>query len=138
MQGRAAALRLLLCRRAAGCGAVGVSAEDAIHDGGAVFDDRAQLLAIDGLGDVDPPACPTRRAICSMGTPASESTDTKLWRSSRGVQSAASSPAAAATRRNPRRTLAESSGVPVAVAKTRSLSIQRSPAARRAVAWRSR
>ena len=27
-----------------------------------------------------------------MGTPASESTETKLWRSSRGVQSAASSP----------------------------------------------
>jgi hypothetical protein len=70
-------VRLLVCRRAAGS-SVGASSEDTIHDSGAVFDGRKQLLAIDGLGNSRPTGVPDRRAICSMGTPASESTDTKL------------------------------------------------------------
>ena len=37
----------------------------------------------------DPPAWPTRRAMFSMGTPESESSETKLCRSSRGVHSSA-------------------------------------------------
>jgi hypothetical protein len=32
----------------------GASSEDAIHDGGSVFDDRAQLLAVDGFGHSRP------------------------------------------------------------------------------------
>jgi hypothetical protein len=50
------------------------------------------------------PLCPTRREICSIGTPASESSETKLCRSSRGVHSPGVSPAAATTLRNERRT----------------------------------
>jgi len=42
---------------------------------------------------------PTRRAIFSMGTPASDISETKLCRSSRGVQSAEFRPAAARTPR---------------------------------------
>ena len=45
-----------MSRRLAGCGRW--SAEDAVHDGGAVLDDRAQLLAIDGLGDRGPAGVP--------------------------------------------------------------------------------
>jgi len=34
---------------------------------------------------------PTAAAICSMGTPESDKSETKVWRSSRGVQSGAPS-----------------------------------------------
>ena len=51
---------------------------------------------------------PTRRAIFSTGTPASDSSETKLCRSSRGVQSVGLRPAAAVTLRNARRTFAAS------------------------------
>ncbi len=47
-----------------------------------------------------------------MGTLASESREMKLWRSSRGVQSLAFSPADLAIRRKSRWTLAASSLVP--------------------------
>jgi hypothetical protein len=47
--------------------------------------------------------------------------DTNEWRSSRGVQHSPR-PAALVIRRNERRTLAASSGVPTPVEKTRSLS----------------
>src|SRR4051794_2957426 len=100
-------------------------AEDPVHDGGTFVDDRTQLLGVDGFGDCGAAACPTRRAICSTGTPSSESRETKLWRSSRGVQSFAVSPAAVAMRRKPRRTLAESRVVPIEVVNTRSGSTQR-------------
>jgi hypothetical protein len=46
------------------------------------------------------PLWPTRREMSSILTPLSESSDAKLFRSSRGVQSAASSPAFATTFRN--------------------------------------
>jgi hypothetical protein len=71
---------------------------------------------------LDPPVWSTSWAICSTGTPSSESSETKLCRSSRGNQSAASGPAAAARRRESRRTLAASSEPPVRVVRTRSWS----------------
>src|SRR5262249_8480117 len=49
--------------------------------------------------------------ICSIGTPASESSETKLCRSSRGVQSAGFRPAASVTLRKERRTCEASAGV---------------------------
>jgi len=55
---------------------------------------------------------PTSRAMFSSGTPSSDSSETKLWRSSRGVHSFVASPALVTTWRNLRRTLCLSSGVP--------------------------
>ncbi len=72
-------------------------------------------------------AWPTRCAMSSIGIPALDSRETKLCRSSRGVQSSARSPASSATWRKARRTLAASSGVPSCVVKTRSLSGHRAP-----------
>jgi len=57
VQARTTALRLLMCRRPADC-SVCASSEDAIRDGGAVFDDRAQLLATDGFGHSRPAGVP--------------------------------------------------------------------------------
>jgi len=75
--------------------------------------------------DVDPgrwvevvPLCPQRSAMSSILTPLSESSETKLCRSSRGVQARGSRPASLATRRKACRTLCRSSSVPVGVAKT--------------------
>lgn len=62
-----------------------------------------------------------------MVTPSSLMIETNEWRSSRGVQ-LVPNPAACVMRRNERRTLAASSGVPTLVAKTRSLSCQALPA----------
>jgi hypothetical protein len=56
--------------------------------------------------------------MSSIGTPELESSETKLCRNSRGVHSEASSPAAVATVRKARRTLAASSWVPYRVANT--------------------
>jgi hypothetical protein len=58
--------------------------------------------------------------------------ETKLCRSSRGVQSAGLSPAVFTTRRNARRTLAASSLVPTCEANTRPVLCQASPAWSRA------
>ena len=57
VQARTTALRLLMCPRPADC-SVCASSEDAIHDGGAVFDDRTQLLATDGFGHSRPAGVP--------------------------------------------------------------------------------
>ena len=46
-----------MCRRPAGR-LGGASSEDAIHDGGAVFDDWTQLLAINGFGNGRPSGVP--------------------------------------------------------------------------------
>jgi len=62
---------------------------------------------------------PTKGAISSIVTPELDSKDTKLCRNSRGVHSLGSSPAALATRRNERRTLAASSANPCRVQNTR-------------------
>ena len=63
------------------------------------------------------PALPAPREAIDTAT-AAESRDTKLCRSSRGVQAAGSRPAAATMRRNARRTLCASSSVPLRVPKT--------------------
>jgi hypothetical protein len=47
----------------------------------------------------DVPDCPHRSAMSLRDTPSSDSSDTKLWGSSRGVQSAGLRPAALGTRR---------------------------------------
>jgi len=65
-------------------------------------------------------AWPTRWAMSSSGIPELESSDTKLCRSSLGVQDIGFIPAAATTRRKALRTLAGSSGEPVVVENTRS------------------
>jgi hypothetical protein len=62
---------------------------------------------------------PTKCAISSMLTPELDSKDTKLCRNSRGAHSLGLSPAALATWRNERRTLAASSADPCRVHKTR-------------------
>lgn len=56
-----------------------------------------------------------------MGTPASKSSETKLCRSSRGVQSAGFRPAASVTLRNERRTCDASADVPTYDGNTWSL-----------------
>jgi DNA-binding GntR family transcriptional regulator len=56
--------------------------------------------------------------MSSIRTPLLDSTDTKLCRSSRGVQSAGSRPALLVTSRNARRTFAASSASPVELANT--------------------
>ena len=56
--------------------------------------------------------CPTSSEIFSTGTPLSESSETKLCRSSRGVQSSGLRPADSTTSRNARRTLPGFSSVP--------------------------
>jgi hypothetical protein len=66
--------------------------------------------------------------ICSMETPASERSETKLCRSSRGVQSCGSRPAAATTLRKDRRTCDASEGVPTREGNTRSWSCHLLPA----------
>jgi hypothetical protein len=58
--------------------------------------------------------------MSSIGIPELDSSDTKLCRSSLGVQDTGSIPAAATTRRKALRTFAGSSGVPVVVENTRS------------------
>lgn len=70
------------------------------------------------------PLYPTRREMSSTGTPASEGSETKLCRISRGVHSFGLSPASATTARNSRRTLCASSSVLAAVMNTRSSSDQ--------------
>jgi hypothetical protein len=71
---------------------------------------------------LEPPAWPTRRAMFSMGTPESDSSDTKLWRISRGVHSAPLRPAFVTIRRKDRRTLFALRCVPTAEANTRPCS----------------
>jgi len=83
------------------------------------------------------PLCPTSREICSIGTPASESSETKLCRSSRGVHVRESSPAASTTLRKERRTCEASAGVPACDANTRSLSCPLVPAACLSWSWRA-
>lgn len=90
--------------------------EDLIHSDRTVQEDRPRLVAVDPLGD--------RRAgvpapVGFRRTPLSDNTETTLYRSSRGVQSFASSPASETMRRKARRTLCASSGVPSEVVKTR-------------------
>jgi hypothetical protein len=74
---------------------------------------------------------PTKCAISSMVTPELDSKDTKLCRNSRGVHSLALSPAALATRRNERRTLAASSADPCRVQTPGPAHSRESPASRR-------
>jgi len=70
---------------------------------------REVCFPVSGLAGPD---WPTRREMCSNGTPESESSETKLCRISRGGHGDASSPAAVTMPRNDRRTLCESSSVP--------------------------
>ena len=56
--------------------------------------------------------------MSSMASPVLDSSERELCRSSRGVHVSASSPATSATRRNARRTLAASSGLPRPVLNT--------------------
>ena len=65
--------------------------ENAIHDLGAAFDDRAKLLAVDGSVSMVE-RWPTSREMFSTGIVASDSTDTKLCRSSRCARSLPTSP----------------------------------------------
>src|SRR5690606_25044539 len=58
-----------------------------VHDDRAVLDDGPDLLAVDALGGRRG-AVANRRAIVSIGTPLSDSSDTKLCRRSLGVHSA--------------------------------------------------
>ena len=64
-------------------------------------------------------AWPTRWAMSSIGMPQLDSSETKLCRSSLGVQDIGSIPAAATTRRKAADACG-SSGVPVVVENTRS------------------
>jgi hypothetical protein len=89
-----------------------------VHDLGAALDHRPQLLAVDGLGDHGR-AMANEPEMLSIGTFASDSSDTKLCRSSRGAHSLPASPAASTTLRKSRRTLRASSGLPVRVTNTR-------------------
>ena len=74
--------------------------------------------------------CPISREITSTGMPLSDSSDTKLWRNSRGVQCRASTPGALLIAlRTLRRTFAGSSAVPYRVVNTKPVSCQRGPAA---------
>lgn len=61
--------------------------------------------------------------MASRGTPESESSETKLCRSSRGIHAFGSSPAASTTLRKSRRTLWAVSGVPFLVVKTRASAV---------------
>jgi hypothetical protein len=92
--------------------------EDAVHDLSAAFDDRAELLAVDGSVTMVE-RWPTSREMFSTGIFASDSTDTKLCRNSRGARSLPTSPAASTTFRKSRRTLRASRGLPVRVMNTR-------------------
>src|SRR5512132_924788 len=83
------------------------------------------------------PPWPTKCAISSMVTPELDSKDTKLCRNSRGVHSLGFSPAALATRRNERRTLAASSADPCRVQNTKPSSFQDSSASRRILSRRT-
>lgn len=67
------------------------------------------------------PLCPTNREISSRGTSLADRSETKLCRSSRGVQSLGGNPAFLMTRRKDRRTLWESKAVPTRDTKTRSV-----------------
>ena len=60
---------------------------------------------------------PASRDICSMGMPSSESAETNVWRSSRGVHDLPVISAAATILRNARSMVSLSSRSPVAVAK---------------------
>jgi len=96
--------------------------------GRAELDDNA--IALDEL-------CPMRRLISSIAMPLSDSRETNVYRSSRGVHSLPM-PAFMQIVRSDRRTLAASSCVPSAMVKTSPLSSHRTPARRRAAACRSR
>jgi hypothetical protein len=77
--------------------------KQAVHDFCAANDYGTDLLAVDGFG-LWSPGIATLRAISSIGAPASDSSETKLCRSSHRVQSAPLRPAAVRTARNERRT----------------------------------
>jgi hypothetical protein len=85
--------------------------EEGVHRPRTAGEHRPQLLAVHQLGDAAAGVA-NQVEMSSILIPVLESNDTKLCRSSRGVHACASKPAAAATRRNERRTFAASSAVP--------------------------
>jgi hypothetical protein len=94
-----------------------LAVQDRVHRGGAGLDDGPELVPVDRLGD-DRVRWPTRSAIFSMGTSLSLMIETKVWRSSLGVQSFPT-PAFAVKVRKARRMLPAASGLPFLVQKTR-------------------
>jgi hypothetical protein len=105
---------------------VGVAIEKLVDGARPTCDHWAQFLPIHALGD----ACTSMAdQVCDLldGHPELDSKDTKLCRNSRGVDSLGFSPAALATRRNERRTLAASSADPCRVQNTRRRSPTKAP-----------
>ena len=100
--------------------------EEPIHDRCAGLDDGPDLMPVDQFGDV---GAAVADELCDFleGTPASESSETKECRNSRGVQSAGLSPGTRArARRRSRRMLAASMPVPSRVVNTSPVSVHRS------------
>jgi len=79
-------------------------------------------------------ASPTSRTIFSIAMPSSDSSETNVYRRSRGTQSLPN-PALPQTSWNIFRTCLAPSGVPVAVVNTLPVSCPRDPAASRSAAW---
>jgi len=107
-----------------GSATVGRRTEEPIHDRRATLDDGTDLMPVDEFRHART-AVTTSRDTSSIGTPASESSETNECRSSRGVHSSGFMPGTEArARRKSRRTFA----VPSRVVNTKPVSCHWSPA----------